>query len=380
MLGRRELLGTLASGAAGLSLLGCGSGEQTSAGVPSFLRGYEELHRKDPRAATLEWFRQAKFGLFVHYGVYSQLGRGECVQWEEKIPVAEYSKLIETFRPDKFDADAIVELAVTAGMKYVNLTVRHHDSFCLFRTNQTDFSSVDSPARRDLVDELSAACAKQSLGLFLSYSYARDWRHPYFFSQEAAGPGCPYTRPDYIEPQPEYLYEKEEDFFQYIKFAHGQLEELLYRYPGVAGVSLAPVAGYYCRPDLFPIGLTYEVIRAALPRVLISLGPGANGDEDFVALGPGLSMEGQGGELGEQARGKNQGKPVEIRAQLQPETWGYDKRAEGKHKTADDVLRMLDDAKARNANLLLNTGLLPDGSIHPDDAAALLEVGKRLKA
>ena len=361
-----------------MSLLGCGSSKQTSAAVPSFLRGYEELHRKDPRAATLEWFRQAKFGLFVHYGVYSQLGRGECVQWEEKIPVAKYGQLIETFRPDKFDADTIAELAIAAGMKYVNLTSRHHDSFSLFRTNHTDFSSVDSPARRDLVGELSTACAKQGLGLFLSYSYAMDWRHPYFFSLDAAGPGCPFIRPDYGGPEPEYLYEKEEDFFQYIKFAHGQLEELLYRYPGVAGVCLAPVAGYYCRPDLFPIGLTYEVIRAAQPRVLISFGQGANGDEDFVALGRGT--EEQGGELGEQARAKNQGKPLEIRDSLQPESWGYDKRSEGKHKTAEDVARLLEDANKRDANALLNTGLLPDGSVHPDDVATLLEVGRRRKA
>jgi alpha-L-fucosidase len=175
------------------------------------------------------------------------------------------------------------------------------------------------------------------------------------------------------------LYEKEEDFFQYIKFAHGQLEEILYRYPGVAGVCLAPEAGYYCRPDLFPIGLTYEVIRAAQPRVLISFGQGVNGDEDFAAREHPMPLEPRGGELGEAALQKNQGKPLEIRNSLQPEAWGYDEGSNGKHKTADDVMRMLEDASTEKANLLLNTDLLPDGSIHPDDVATLLEVGKRLK-
>ncbi len=375
MIGRRELLGSLLGGASGLSLTSCGS---TGQPAPSFLRGHEDLYRRDPHAANLEWFRAAKFGLFVHYGVYSQLGRGEFVQWEEQIPVAEYSKLRENFHAARFDADAIVDLAAAAGMRYVTLTARHHDGFCLFRTNQTDFNSVSSPASRDLVEELAAACARKGLGLFLYYSYARDWRHPYFFSPEAAGPGCAYVRPDYGEPQPEYLYETEEDFFQYIKFAHGQLEEILYRYQPLAGLSLAPEEAYYCKPDLFPVGLTYEVIRTARPASLISFGQGVSGDEDFIALEAGA--EATGGELGRAARAGNEGKPLEIRDNLQPGAWGYDERARGHHRTADDVLRMLKDAKTRNANLLLNTGLLPDGSIYPDDVATLLEVGKRLKA
>jgi alpha-L-fucosidase len=220
---------------------------------------------------------------------------------------------------------------------------------------------------------------KKEHGLFLSYSYAADWRHPYFFPRDTASAGCPCIRPDYGEPQPEYLYEKEEDFFQYIKFAHNQLEELLYRYPGVAGVCLAPLEGYYCRPDLFPTGLTYETIRTAQPRALISFGRGATGGEDFVALRRGLLAEQQGGELGGEARRENQGKPLEIRESLQPEAWGYDERAEGKHRTADDVMNILEGTNKGNANLLLNTGLLPDGAVHPDDAATLLEVGKRLK-
>ncbi len=377
MIGRRELLGTLALGAAGLSLAACGSGAKPSTAVPSFLRGHEKLYRKDPRAAFLEWFRAAKFGLFVHDGVYSRLGRGEWVQWEEKIPVAEYGKLKESFHADKFDADAIAELAAAAGMKYINLTARHHDSFCLFRTNGTSFNSVNSPSTRDLLGEMAAACEKRGLGLFVYYSYAQDWRHPYFFPREAGGSICPYARPGYAEPQPEYLYQKEEDFFQYIKFAHSQLEEILYRYQPLAGLWLAPEAGYYCRPDLFPIGLTYEVIRTARPDVLLSFGQGASGDEDFVAREHPLPVEPRGGELGRAALRKNQSKPIEIRDSLQPGAWGYDERSEGKHKTADDVMRMLEDANKENANLLLNTGLLPDGSVHPSDVATLLGVGKR---
>src|SRR5258708_7492881 len=113
--------------------------------IPSYLRGYEKLYAKDPRAAATEWFRAARFGLFLHYGPYSLLGRHEWVQYREKIPVAEYAKLGAQFRADRFDADQITDLATQAQMRYITITTRHHDSFCLFRTRHTDFTSLESP-------------------------------------------------------------------------------------------------------------------------------------------------------------------------------------------------------------------------------------------
>ena len=141
--------------------------------VPSYLKDYEEIYSKNPRQAAIEWFRDAKFGLFLHYGLYSQLGRHEWVQFREKIPVGEYSKLKDTFTAENFDADFICDLALEAQMKYVNITTRHHDSFCLFDTKQSDFNSVNSPAKRDLVGELARACAKRGLGFFCYYSHGR---------------------------------------------------------------------------------------------------------------------------------------------------------------------------------------------------------------
>jgi len=142
--------------------------------VPTFLRGYEQSYDEDPRAACLQWFRDAKYGLFLHYGLYSLLGRHEWVQFREKIPVAEYAKLKDQFTADGFDADAIAALAVDAGMKYVNITTRHHDSFSLFPTGEWDFHSVDAPCGRDLVGELAAACDRRGLGFCCYYSHGRD--------------------------------------------------------------------------------------------------------------------------------------------------------------------------------------------------------------
>jgi len=346
------------------------------ASVPPHLHRYAALYEADRRAASIEWFKASTFGLFMHYGLYALLGRGEWVMLKEKIPVAEYAKLKDRFTAKHFDADAITDLALAAEMKYVTITSRHHDSFCLFRTKETDFNSVDSPAKRDLIAEMAEACAKKGLGLFLYYSYGADWRHPYFYSREA---GWKNARPAYDTPEPTYLWRKDEDFRHYIEFAHNQLRELLTQYGPLAGIWLDPIMGYYARPDLFPIDETYTLIRSLQPHGLISFKQGANGDEDFVAPERKARVLDRGGETAARAWAKNQGKPIEVCNTLQPRVWGYSKAVDGQHRTADDVMEMLADAEAMKANLLLNIGPLPDGAVHPEDEATLREVGRRLR-
>jgi len=369
---RRKFLGACGAGAAATlwPTLGC------TRPAPSFLGSYGRWYADDPRRARLEWFKKAEFGLFMHYGLYSLLERGEWVMYHEKIPVAEYARLKDRFTAENFDADFITDLALAAGMKYVNLTSRHHDGFCLFRTDQTDYNSVDSPARRDLVGELAEACRRKGLGLFLYYSYALDWRHPYFFNRTKA---CPIARPAYASPEPTYLFRKDSDFQHYIDYVHAQLVELLTQYGPLAGIWLDPLMGYWCHPELYPIRETYALIRSTQPGCLICFKQGACGEEDFVAPERKAQALKRAGEAGLRVWEKNRGKPVEICDTLQPRTWGYNKASEGKHKTADDVIQMLATARRQHANLLLNTGPLPDGSIHPDDVATLREVGRRRK-
>ncbi|MCP5113858.1 MAG: alpha-L-fucosidase precursor [bacterium] len=329
------------------------------------------------REQTLDWFTKARFGLFMHYGIYAALARGEWVQLRDTTPVAEYAKLTEQFKADKFDVDFITDLALDAGMKYVNLTARHHDSFCLFRTAQTDFNSLAAPARRDLIGELTDACQNKGLGIFYYYSYALDWKHPYFYSREAGLPIWNAARPDYKSAQPEYKWKKDADFQHYIRFVHAQITELLTQYGPISGLWLDPIMGYYARPDLFPIEQTYALIRKTQPGCLICFKQGANGDEDYVAPERTMHAHRNGGEVGQRAWDLNRGKRGEICDTLQPRVWGYRKDAE--HRNADEVMRMLEEADGLNANLLLNTGPLPDGSIHPTDVATLREVGKRLR-
>lgn len=350
--------------------------------APKYLKEYKKLYQQDPRSANLEWFKDAKFGLFIHYGLYSQLGRGEWAQLLDTIPLKEYSKLADSFTAENFDADFIVNLAKKAGMKYITITAKHHEGFCLFNTTQTTFNSLNTPAKRDLIEELARACEKGRIGLFIYYSYAADWKHPYFYDRED---GWPYARPKYAEKPEEYKYEKPEDFRIYVDFVHEQLREILTQYPTVAGIWFDPVASVYANPDVFPIEETYSLIRDLSPHALISFKQGANGDEDFVA--PERASNAKMGEqhsISSLVAQKNKDKPVEVCNTMQRRikgihggtTWGYNSQLDEHHLTVEEVQKLLSDAEKSGYNLLLNIGPLPDGAVHPED----VKVFNNLKA
>ena len=146
-----------------LILVSCSSGGD----IPSYLEDQEEAFKTDPRAANLDWFKNAEYGMFIHYGLYSLLEKGEWVQLRDTIPVAEYAKLKDRFTASAFNANQITDVAIKAGMKYITITSKHHDGFCLFETEATDFNVLNSPANRDLIKELYEACEEKGLALFL---------------------------------------------------------------------------------------------------------------------------------------------------------------------------------------------------------------------
>lgn len=354
--------------------------------VPSYLSQFGDLYATDPKKASLAWFEQAKYGLFMHYGLYSIWGRGAWVQLFEKIPVAEYVKLKNQFTAKKFDADFITDLALASGMKYVNITAKHHDGFCLFKTNQTDYNSLNSAAKRDLVGELKVACEKKGLGLFLYYSMAADWHHPYFASNAA---GWEFYRPDYKQPQPQYRYKSPADFDKYISYVKAQMKELITQY-NPAGIWFDPAMGLYANPAMFRMEEIYSVIRKLSPHALISFKQGATGTEDFAAperkaTSLAEKVKKLFGEasfkVAENAWKMHEDKHNETCSTLQLGSWSYEPEntTNKRHLTADEVTGLLDDARKRNMNLLLNTGPLPEGDIHKGDAATLREVGKRIK-
>jgi len=131
----------------------------------------------------MQWFRDAKFGMFIHWGLYALLGRGEWVMFNERISTSQYAKLAASFRADGFDPKQWARTAKAAGMKYMVLTARHHDGFSLFDTRANEFNSVNAGAGRDLVAEYVNACRNEGLKVGLYYS-PMDWRYPGYFFPE----------------------------------------------------------------------------------------------------------------------------------------------------------------------------------------------------
>ena len=135
----------------------------------------------DPRAEARLWFEDAKLGLFVHWGVYSLLGKGEWVMENDKLPIREYAKLPPKFNPTRFDALAWVKLATSAGAKYITVTAKHHDGFCMFASGLTDYDIADAtPHHSDPLRALSDACHQEKIKLFFYYSLL-DWHHHDYF-------------------------------------------------------------------------------------------------------------------------------------------------------------------------------------------------------
>ena len=344
---------------------------------------------RDPHAAGIQWFKEARFGLFMHYGLFSLLGgewqgkpmvnesapehpNAEWIQFHCKIPVAEYARLKDRFTAARFDANHITDLALAAGMKYVNITTRHHDSFCLFRTKETGFNSVNSPARRDLVAELAEQCRKKKLGLFLYYSHGRDWKHPHAPTLGWSAS----SRPHYEKPQPEYIPDSKVDVRQYAAFMDRQITELLTQYGPIAGIWLdgeGVLKGYAKkRPGgleevaaMLRLKELYAKIRSLQPQCLISYKQGVTMTEDFLT--PERNSSGL----------ERSGKALEINTTLQPWSWGY-YRFTTKWKGIDELDELARDARSAKANLLLNVGPAGDGSIAPQEEALLREFGRKV--
>ena len=174
-----KLAMTLAMGAA----LGCAVPARAS---DSGFRAGETPAQKDARMA---WWREARFGMFIHWGVYSVPagtydgkripGIGEWIMNNGKIPVDVYAKYAEQFNPVKFNADEWVQTAQDAGMKYMVITSKHHDGFAMFHTKVDDYNIFDAtPFKRDPLKELADACQKHGMKLGFYYSQAQDWHHP----------------------------------------------------------------------------------------------------------------------------------------------------------------------------------------------------------
>src|SRR5579863_3675177 len=169
-----------------------------------------------------EWFQDNRFGLFIHWGVYSVPGRGEWVMNNEKIPIADYEKFPAQFNPTEFNAAEWVSMAKNAGMKYITITSKHHDGFAMWGTKQSDWNIVDrTPYKKDVLKMLADECHRQGIKLFFYHSQL-DWHNPDYF---------PLGRTGQTAGRP-----SGGDWNRYLDYMDNQLRELLTNYGEIGGI------------------------------------------------------------------------------------------------------------------------------------------------
>lgn len=350
---------------------------------PLYLEQYKDLWQNDPQAANVKWFSEAKYGLFMHYGLYSMLHKNEWVLFLEKIPLAEYENLATQFTAHNFDAEAITDFALQAGMKYINFTTCHHEGFCLWDSAIEPFNSVNSPCGRDLVKELSKACARKGLGFFAYYTFMINWRHPYCLPNDL----YVSARPHYCFKEPRYLYRDKQDFKIYLDYIESLIDELLTKYQ-ISGIWLDIISAWYqLGEEYIPIDEIYANIRKKHPGVMIAWKNGATGTEDFASPEHDIesslkSVRKNFGEIGVERYMKayegNKDKHNEICTTIHEGSWSYNPNCS--NRTVENLYQLLGYASDKNCNLLLNTGPMADGSIHPEQMRIILGLADKINS
>ena len=305
-------------------------------------------------------FQDMKFGMFIHWGVYSVLGDGEWVFHNRKLTVNEYNRLPAFFDPEKFDAKTWVALAKSAGMKYITITSRHHDGFAMFDSKVSDWNIVArTPYKKDPLKMLADECHRQGIKLFFYYSQL-DWHNPDYYPRGATN--WNNGRPDHG------------DFNRYLdEYMDGQLTELLTNYGPIGGIWFD---GMWDKPDAdWHLAKTYALIHRLQPAALIipnhhqTPRPGED-VQTFERDLPG------GNTAGFNTTYISTKLPLESSDTLN-DSWGFN-IGDSNYKSVPDLERRLIRAAGNNSNLLLNIGPYPNGEIDPQFVTRLHAIGEWL--
>jgi alpha-L-fucosidase len=318
-----------------------------------------------------EWFQDARFGLFIHWGVYSVLGDGEWVMNNHRISAAEYEKLASRFNPTAYDPARWVALAKAAGQRYITITSKHHDGFAMWDSKVSDWTITRrTPYGKDVLKMLADECRKQGMPLFFYHSHL-DWHHPDYYPRGRTGQSA--GRPDHGE------------FGKYLDFMDAQLAELCGGHYGtIAGIWFD---GWWDQQDKekgrdarttrvdWQLRRTYDLIHRFQPRALIGNNhhvppfPG----EDFQMFEKDLPG---GNTAGFNADSKPADLPLETCETIN-NSWGYN-RNDHHFKSPRELIHYLVRAAGMNANFLLNVGPMPTGEIQPECVERLRAMGRWL--
>jgi alpha-L-fucosidase len=302
-------------------------------------------------------FQDMKFGLFIHWGVYSVLGDGESIFHDRKLKVDEYNRLPKFFDPEKFDAQTWVRVAKSAGMKYITITSRHHDGFAMFDSKVSDWNIVQrTPYGKDPLKMLAEECHRQGIKLIFCYSQL-DWHNPEYYPRGVTS--WDNGRPSHG------------DWDAYLdNYMEGQLCELLTNYGPISGVWFD---GMWDKPDAdWHLQKTYALIHQLQPAALIIANhhqtpePGED-VQTFERDIPGQNTAGFKTKYISSL-------PLESSNSLNG-SWGFN-IGDHNYKSPDEIEEMLVRAAGYNSNLLLNIGPMPNGEIQQEFVDRLHAVGE----
>lgn len=316
-------------------------------------------------------FRKDRFGMFIHWGLFSLLGDGEWVLNNRNIPFENYQLLEKSFNPIDFDADKWVQMAKAGGMKYITLVTRHHDGFSLWDTKYSDFNIMHTPYKKDIVKELADACHKHGMKIFFYYSLL-DWgRTDYSFTTGRTGKGTGRKTQG-----------KWEDYIQFMK---NQLTELLTNYGEVGGIWFD---GYWdqmeeesahrketdVRVDWY-MSEIYSLIHRLQPQCLI-------GNNHHMTPLPGEDFQMFEQDVpGENSHGLSFQKPSTLPLETcatMNNNWGYDIK-DNSYKSFPQLIALLVKSAGAGANLLLNIGPLPNGEVQHGFSSRIDSMGTWLR-
>jgi alpha-L-fucosidase len=303
-----------------------------------------------------QWFQDSKFGMFIHWGVYSVLGDGEWVMNNQSIEKQTYQKLPAFFNPISYDPKEWVALAKAAGMKYITITSKHHDGFAMWDSKLTDWDIVDrTPYGKDIIKMLAEECKRQGIKLFFYHSHL-DWFQENYFPRGNTGQTS--GRPE------------KGDWYKYLDYMDGQLTELLTNYGEIGGIWFD---GHWDKKDAdWRLDKTYKLIHGLQPAALVGnnhhLAPFSG--EDFQMFEKDLPGQKTTGFNPEQKIGEL---PFET-CETMNNSWGFNLQ-DHNYKSTKSLIQYLVKAAGYNSNFLLNIGPMPNGKIQPEFVNTLKEVG-----
>lgn len=317
----------------------------------------------EQRQKRTEWFQEARFGMFIHWGIYSIPARGEWVRNQEKLTIKDYQPYFDNFNPVDYNPVEWASLAKAAGMKYVVLTAKHHDGFCLFDSKYTEYKATNTPANRDLIKEYVEAFRAEGIRVGFYYSLI-DWHHKDY----------PNVGNHPMHGNAEFD-KKEYNWNNYLKYMHNQVEELVTNY-GKIDIMWFDYSFDEYKGEKWKATELVQMVRKHQPHIIIDNRLGGNMEKenpeayagDFEGPEQIIPAEIMCDELGRTI-------PWETCITLNNE-WGYARNSS--YKTTKDVIRSMVNCVSKGGNLLLNVGPDSYGRIPDRSQQILCEVGEWL--